>query len=82
MAMPIRKPDLLAGVVNSWLRSGAHPLIFCERIAGRAAQGGRLTVTYPAKQTDYLTLGQVRGYLSGKPFPPHPAGDVSHPFKD
>ncbi|WP_146170053.1 hypothetical protein [Bosea sp. 124] len=61
--MPIRKPDFLAGVVNSRLKFGGHPLIFCERAARRIEPETRVTVTYLTEAAHYLTLGDALGYL-------------------
>ena len=68
--MPIRKPDFLAGVVNSRLRSSPHPLIFCERPTEPPRAPSRVTVTYLTEGTHYLTQGQGLHYLAGKPISP------------
>jgi hypothetical protein len=64
---PIRKPDLLASVVNSRLKSGRHPLIFCERSTLRAVLDSRVTVTYLTEAPHYLTQRQLLAYLGAMP---------------
>ncbi|WP_156323412.1 hypothetical protein [Bosea sp. AAP35] len=71
---PIRKPNLLAALVNSRLKSGRDPLILSERARPSRpcfdSLKGRVTVTYLTEAAHYLTQGHGLAHVGSSPSPP------------